>query len=87
MPTPYFCRYEDRRHKRWLYKTTGIMQELIVQLSMYYKRKLEGGTGSWDPPTSFERKTTKYWIDAEDVTKVKLHIIKSLPILELTSTS
>lgn len=35
----------------------------------------------WDPPSSFERKTTKYWVDPRDVVRLKLAVAKHLPVL------
>eukprot|EP00742_Colponemidia_sp_Colp-10_P005749 GILJ01006144.1.p1 GENE.GILJ01006144.1~~GILJ01006144.1.p1 ORF type:complete len:1035 (-),score=198.45 GILJ01006144.1:482-3319(-) len=35
----------------------------------------------WDPPSSFARKTTKYWVLPENVTAVKLAVVKHLPVL------
>ena len=35
----------------------------------------------WTPPTTFERRTTKYWIRPRDVLRVKLATCKHLPVL------
>ena len=35
----------------------------------------------WTPPSTFERKTTKYWIKPKDVLRVKLAACKHLPVL------
>ena len=40
-----------------------------------------GGGGVWRPPESFERSTAKYWVRAEDVTRLKTAIIRHLPVL------
>ena len=65
------------------------MHELIVQLSQYYARRLDSNAGekAWEPPSSFARKTIKYWVAADNITRLKLFIIKHLPILELTKSS
>lgn len=39
------------------------------------------GSQDWVPPDSFERKTTKYWVHPKHVLRVKLLIIKHLPVL------
>ena len=65
-----------------------MIHELIVHLSAYHKRLMEGGNAAqWEPPTEFKRKTTKYWVDPEHATRVKLLIIRHMPILELTESA
>uniref|UniRef100_A0A7S3UB82 SPX domain-containing protein n=1 Tax=Picocystis salinarum TaxID=88271 RepID=A0A7S3UB82_9CHLO len=39
------------------------------------------GSQDWVPPDSFERKTTKYWVHPKHVLRVKLLVIKHLPVL------
>ena len=39
----------------------------------------------WKPPSTFERKTTKYWVQLDKVISLQLAIIKYLPILNFTS--
>ena len=41
------------------------------------KKKVE----EWKPPSTFERSTTKYWVKYEDLLKLKIDIIKHLPVL------
>ena len=35
----------------------------------------------WRPPACFERKTTKYWVDPADVTRLKIALARYLPVL------
>ena len=35
----------------------------------------------WEPPSEFNRCTTKYWVKPEDVLAVKLALIKQIPVL------
>ena len=35
----------------------------------------------WEPPSSFERRTTKYWVRDADVVRVKLALARRLPVL------
>ena len=35
----------------------------------------------WTPPESFERETTKYWVQYSDLLRLKLEIIEHLPLL------
>jgi SPX domain protein involved in polyphosphate accumulation/uncharacterized membrane protein YidH (DUF202 family) len=37
--------------------------------------------GAWVPPSSFVRKTTKYWVPYEHIPRLKAMIIKHLPVL------
>lgn len=58
----------------------------IVPLSEVYecielKKKGTKETSEWKPPTSFERSTTKYWVKYEDLMRLKIEIIKHLPVL------
>eukprot|EP00961_Rhodomonas_salina_P294012 3934200-Rhodomonas_salina.1 len=62
---------------------------LIVQLSEIYATSRETSSPDavgkvWKPPDSFSRKTTKYWVKPEHATKVKLFVVRQLPILEIT---
>ena len=41
----------------------------------------EACTTEWEPPSSFERKTTKYWVEPKDVVRLKLAIVRHLPVL------
>ncbi|KAK9808768.1 hypothetical protein WJX72_003237 [[Myrmecia] bisecta] len=37
--------------------------------------------GVWEPPSKFQRETTKYWIQPHDVMRLKCELIKHIPIL------
>ena len=43
-----------------------------------------GKENTWVPPSTFERKTTKYWIPRDKIVSLQLAIIKHLPILNYT---
>lgn len=64
-----------------------LVETFLVLLSDLYararrtKNNKEGGDAVWVPPESFQRKTTKYWVKAEDLLAVKFQIIKHLPLL------
>lgn len=36
----------------------------------------------WSPPSKFERRTIKYWVDERDVVPLQVALLKHLPILE-----
>eukprot|EP00040_Diaphanoeca_grandis_P044643 m.13090 g.13090 ORF g.13090 m.13090 type:complete len:1063 (+) comp9590_c0_seq1:90-3278(+) len=79
--------YEEKRSSLWMTKASMVVHELVVHLSMFYQKLLEGdSTTEWVPPTDFKRNTSKYWVAPEHNTLVKLFIIKHLPILELTKS-
>ena len=44
-----------------------------------------GKDNIWKPPSTFERKTTKYWVQLDKVISLQLAIVKQLPILNFTS--
>ncbi|KAI8906292.1 VTC domain-containing protein [Gorgonomyces haynaldii] len=57
---------------------------LIIRLSKLYDTVRTGGKRQSPPPpmgTSFVRRTTKYWVHPDNVTEVKIHILKHLPVL------
>ncbi|KAJ3313588.1 vacuolar transporter chaperone [Boothiomyces sp. JEL0838] len=59
---------------------------LIIRLSKLYDIVRTGGVReAAKPPSSssqaFVRKTTKYWVHPDNVTEVKIHILKHLPVL------
>ncbi|KAI8901428.1 VTC domain-containing protein [Globomyces pollinis-pini] len=64
---------------------------LILRLSKLYDTVRTGGkrevTG---PPAgssqSYVRKTTKYWVHPDNVTEVKIHILKHLPVLNFSKS-
>jgi len=57
----------------------------IRKLRETIKKQREGTMGQdedlWVPPQSFERKTTKYWVEPEHLLAVKIMIVKQLPVL------
>jgi len=57
----------------------------IRKLRETIKKQREGTVGQdedmWVPPQSFERKTTKYWVEPENLLAVKIMIVKQLPVL------
>lgn len=65
----------------------GARDPLLLGLSQAYSkiRKLRnrvlGDETEWQPPDTFTRNTTKYWIHPADVLKVKCRVMKHLPIL------
>ncbi|KAL2915485.1 hypothetical protein HK105_204886 [Polyrhizophydium stewartii] len=59
---------------------------LIIRLSKLYDTLRNGGKrAAAAPPSgssqSFVRRTTKYWVHPDNVTEVKIHILKNLPVL------
>lgn len=38
-------------------------------------------TGTWKPPSAFQRTTTKYWVRPSELLRVKILVLKHLPIL------
>jgi uncharacterized membrane protein YidH (DUF202 family) len=59
---------------------------LIIRLSKIYDTIRNGSERERAVPPSgssqsFVRKTTKYWVHPDNVTKVKIHILKHLPVL------
>lgn len=72
----------------YLFKASGVMHELVVELSELYRKKAEIGESSegsttWEPPAAFERNTNKYWVHASNIYTVKIFILQHLPILEI----
>eukprot|EP01124_Arcella_intermedia_P004517 TRINITY_DN12564_c0_g1_i1.p1 TRINITY_DN12564_c0_g1~~TRINITY_DN12564_c0_g1_i1.p1 ORF type:complete len:1004 (+),score=190.43 TRINITY_DN12564_c0_g1_i1:411-3014(+) len=65
------------------------MGDFICMLSDIYftlaeTRKAQENDGkaeTWVPPSAFVRSTRKYWVRLEDLTRLKLHICKHLPLL------
>eukprot|EP00730_Choanoeca_flexa_P004856 TRINITY_DN11821_c0_g1_i2.p1 TRINITY_DN11821_c0_g1~~TRINITY_DN11821_c0_g1_i2.p1 ORF type:complete len:910 (+),score=158.10 TRINITY_DN11821_c0_g1_i2:170-2731(+) len=84
--TVWFDRWQKDESMCHLHKAQSIMHGLMVQLSNFYWKHRESSDQDWDPPASFSRKTTKYWVKAEDVYKAKAFIVKHLPILEVNSS-
>ena len=59
---------------------------LIIRLSKIYDTVRTGGKREAAAPPSgssqsFVRRTTKYWVHPDNVTEVKIHILKNLPVL------
>ena len=78
--------YEQIKHERCLFKAQHCIHEFIVQLSDYHAKKFTSKSKEWEPPSSFSRTTIKYWVKPEDSTRLKLFVIKELPILELNKS-
>ncbi len=53
-------------------KTSNIMHEVAVLISSAVQKRLESGAGEWVPPESFNRKTTKYWVNPESIFPLKV---------------
>jgi SPX domain protein involved in polyphosphate accumulation len=56
---------------------------LILRLSKLYDTVRTGGLRPSPPPssgTSFVRRTTKYWVHEDNITAVKIHVLKHLPV-------
>ncbi|KAI8929070.1 VTC domain-containing protein [Entophlyctis helioformis] len=76
-----------RLNARPFYKQSFDM--LIIRLSKLYDTLRTGGKREAPPPptgTSFVRRTTKYWVHPDNVTEVKIHILKNLPVLVFSKT-
>jgi len=60
---------------------------LIVKLSTLYDlvrnrgKPLTGDASAGGQQQNFVRQTTKYWVHADNITELKLHILKHLPVL------
>ena len=52
---------------------------MLAENSKDGKKDAEGS--KWKPPESFERETTKYWVQYTDLLRIKLAIMKHLPLL------
>lgn len=67
------------------------MDPLILRLSNLYDTVRTGGKREAAAPPSgssqsFVRRTTKYWVHPDNVTEVKIHILKHLPVLIFQKT-
>eukprot|EP01127_Copromyxa_protea_P010564 TRINITY_DN2576_c0_g2_i1.p1 TRINITY_DN2576_c0_g2~~TRINITY_DN2576_c0_g2_i1.p1 ORF type:complete len:725 (-),score=115.42 TRINITY_DN2576_c0_g2_i1:1418-3334(-) len=66
--------------------------DLTVMISDLYesirhlKELKEVKSATWVPPSSFIRSTEKFWVRLEDVTKLKLALVKHLPVLRFGKT-
>lgn len=50
----------------------AIMHEVAVQLSSAVQQRLESSGAVWEPPSSFNRKTTKYWVPNQFIFPLKV---------------
>eukprot|EP00127_Corallochytrium_limacisporum_P006565 Clim_evm37s230 gene=Clim_evmTU37s230 len=72
--------FQQEMDKRPFFKFR--FDDMIAEISkLYQKIKAGDDDATWVPGTSFVRKTTKYWVHADNLTKVKLAIMKHLPVL------
>ena len=72
-----------------LHRASGVVHELIVMLSSCWTAFKANGTApadNWTPPESFSRKTTKYWVAPADISRLKVFVLKHLPILEMNQS-
>lgn len=64
---------------------------MILRLSRLYDMVRTGGKRDPVAPPQgsqhFVRRTTKYWVHPDNVTEVKIHILKNLPVLVFTGKS
>ena len=65
-------------------KTRADFDVLVRELSAAYARYSgdDDSNVSWCPPSTFERRTVKYWVHPRDVVPLQLEIFKRLPILD-----
>lgn len=65
-------------------KTRADFDVLVRELSAAYARYRgdDDSNVSWCPPSTFERRTVKYWVHPRDVVPLQLEILKRLPILD-----
>jgi uncharacterized membrane protein YidH (DUF202 family) len=65
-------------------------ESVLRRMSARYSRARgeDNGEGKkWAPPSTFERRTIKYWVHPRDVVPLQLEIMKRLPILEFDEGS
>ena len=77
-----------RLHAKPFYKLS--FDNLIIRLSKIYDTVRTGGKREVTGPPqsssqSYVRRTTKYWVHPDNVTEVKIHILKNLPVLIFTN--
>lgn len=75
-----------RLNARPFYKLS--FDSLIIRLSKLYDTVRNGGRHQEPPPPgggSFIRRTTKYWVHPDNVTEVKIHVLKHLPVSQFPS--
>jgi SPX domain protein involved in polyphosphate accumulation len=76
-----------RLHAKPFYKLS--FDSLIIRLSKIYDTVRTGGKREQTAPPSsssqsYIRRTTKYWVHPDNITEVKIHILKNLPVLIFT---
>lgn len=76
-----------------LHRAGGVVHELIVMLSACWaafkaiaSAKGTAPTDAWIPPATFSRKTTKYWVHPSDISRLKVFVLKHVPILEMNKS-
>lgn len=77
-----------RINSRPFYKIS--FDNLIIRMSKLYDTLRTGGTRDAPPltsGTSFVRKTSKYWVHPDNITAVKIHVLKHLPVSLFLSKS
>jgi SPX domain protein involved in polyphosphate accumulation len=82
--------FKARESDSYLHKAVNVVHELVVKLSRT-REAIAGigvvsGESTWEPPASFERTTTKYWVKPGDITALKVEVLKHVPILEINSS-
>ncbi|KAJ3360936.1 vacuolar transporter chaperone [Kappamyces sp. JEL0680] len=76
--------FQVRMQAKAFYKLS--FDALIIRLSKIYDTVRTGGKREAAAPPSgssqsFVRRTTKYWVHPDNITEVKIHILKNLPVL------
>ena len=77
-----------------LHRAGGVVHELIVMLSAcwaaFKATASANGNGNpedaWIPPATFSRKTIKYWVHPSDISRLKVFVLKHVPILEMNKS-
>ena len=86
--------FKRSQEKSVLHRAGGVVHELIVMLSACWaafkaNAATNAGTApedAWIPPATFSRKTTKYWVHPDDISRVKVFVLKHVPILEMNAS-
>jgi len=70
------------------YFSTIRFERILMVLSDLYYTLVHGleEESKWEPPDSFDRQTTKFWVKPEHLLRVKLEIAKHVPILVFGQT-
>ena len=77
--------YHAERGSNTLHKANEAIHGLVLHLSRLYESERHE-SAAWVPPSTFERKTIKYWVLPEHAVRVKLFVLRHIPILELTDS-